>query len=615
MGIWATLKTIRTSPEEQRRKAPARGGAVPNALSVKFVRGSRDGETLRLKGTKWTIGTHPGAEIRFDVDEDDAVDSRHGVIHYANNLFAYQPVEGSFSFLNGKPVVRQTRVNDGDEITLGVQEGPALRVVLEVVDPRELVIPTVTVKIERGFAELGPREFTKGFTIGRSRENDVQFNTPQVSSRHAEIKWDGSRWLVEDLQSTNGTFIDGRRIERVAVENGVTLELSRGGPMIVLEVEQKQEAKEEPAAHHGSVTQLVQHYLGPASGDMGRRTMIIRQAFQDVKKKQAKRYKSLLAIAGVIVVVIAAALIYQSYRVQRLEELHGLAEDMFYAMKGLELQIAELETAVEKYGDETLRRQVAERRAQQRQMQNNYGRFAQEVGISPDKLSEKDWLVYKVARLFGECDVNMPPGFLQKVNQYIGYWQKTPRLRQAMERAQRNRYAPTIAREMLENNLPPQFFYLALQESDMDINRCGPATRYGFAKGMWQFIPKTAVKYGLRTGPLVELRRVDPRDDRHDFEKSTHAAAKYIRFLYETEAQASGLLVMACYNWGEDKVEPLVKSMPENPHDRNFWKLLADKKIPDQTYDYVFYIVSAAVIGENPKLFGFDFENPLKGLE
>jgi hypothetical protein len=38
-------------------------------------------------------------------------------------------------------------------------------------------------------------------------------------------------------------------------------------------------------------------------------------------------------------------------------------------------------------------------------------------------------------------------------------------------------------------------------------------------------------------------------------------------------------------------------------------------RIPDQTYDYVFYIVSAAVIGENRRLFGFDFDNPLGFIE
>jgi len=73
---------------------------------------------------------------------------------------------------------------------------------------------------------------------------------------------------------------------------------------------------------------------------------------------------------------------------------------------------------------------------------------------------------------------------------------------------------------------------------------------------------------------------------------------------------------MACYNWSEDQVLPLIRSMPPNPRQRNFWQLLARDRdrIPRETYDYVFYIVSAAVIGENPRLFGFDFDNPLEQL-
>jgi hypothetical protein len=84
-----------------------------------------------------------------------------------------------------------------------------------------------------------------------------------------------------------------------------------------------------------------------------------------------------------------------------------------------------------------------------------------------------------------------------------------------------------------------------------------------------------------------------------------------------TDAQGSGLLVMASYNWGEDRVIRLIQSMPVNPRERNFWQLLTKyrDRIPQETYDYVFYIISAAVIGENPRLFGFDFDNPLTHLE
>jgi hypothetical protein len=96
-------------------------------------------------------------------------------------------------------------------------------------------------------------------------------------------------------------------------------------------------------------------------------------------------------------------------------------------------------------------------------------------------------------------------------------------------------------------------------------------------------------------------------------DKATAAAARYIRDIYESEAQASGLLVIASYNWGERKVRELLQKMPQNPHERNFWELLKlyKKEIPRETYNYVFYIVSAAVICEKPQLFGFGFENPL----
>jgi hypothetical protein len=70
---------------------------------------------------------------------------------------------------------------------------------------------------------------------------------------------------------------------------------------------------------------------------------------------------------------------------------------------------------------------------------------------------------------------------------------------------------------------------------------------------------------------------------------------------------------MASYNWGERRVVTRLQKMPADPRQRNFWKLLAQypEDVPPETYKYVFSIVSAAVIGENPRLFGFPFDNPL----
>jgi peptidoglycan lytic transglycosylase D len=108
-------------------------------------------------------------------------------------------------------------------------------------------------------------------------------------------------------------------------------------------------------------------------------------------------------------------------------------------------------------------------------------------------------------------------------------------------------------------------------------------------------------------------RMFDPSDDRHNVAKSTTAAARYLEDLYTTDAQASGLLVMASYNMGETRVLKLIRSLPENPAQRNFWALLEKhrREIPAETYNYVFRVFSAAVICANPKLFGYDFDPPL----
>lgn len=49
-------------------------------------------------------------------------------------------------------------------------------------------------------------------TIGRHPGNDIALDDPSVSGRHGEIAWERNRWRVRDLDSTNGTLINGSRV-------------------------------------------------------------------------------------------------------------------------------------------------------------------------------------------------------------------------------------------------------------------------------------------------------------------------------------------------------------------------------------------------------------------
>ena len=52
-----------------------------------------------------------------------------------------------------------------------------------------------------------------GATLGRSRQCDVMLDDPNVSRTHAEIRPRGGSWVITDLGSTNGSRLNGRRLE------------------------------------------------------------------------------------------------------------------------------------------------------------------------------------------------------------------------------------------------------------------------------------------------------------------------------------------------------------------------------------------------------------------
>lgn len=68
--------------------------------------------------------------------------------------------------------------------------------------------------------------------IGRGVDNDLVIRDVRVSRQHASIEPAPDGWVVRDLQSTNGTFVDGRRIEETGVRPGS--EVSLGGYRLTL---------------------------------------------------------------------------------------------------------------------------------------------------------------------------------------------------------------------------------------------------------------------------------------------------------------------------------------------------------------------------------------------
>lgn len=73
--------------------------------------------------------------------------------------------------------------------------------------------------------------------IGRATDNEVVLYSAVVSRHHVEIRKSGTdQWEIVNVGS-NGTYIDGERIEQTKALDGMIVRLAKSGPKILLKIE------------------------------------------------------------------------------------------------------------------------------------------------------------------------------------------------------------------------------------------------------------------------------------------------------------------------------------------------------------------------------------------
>lgn len=155
------------------------------------------------------------------------------------------------------------------------------------------------------------------------------------------------------------------------------------------------------------------------------------------------------------------------------------------------------------------------------------------------------------------------------------------------------RWFPVIEPILKKNNIPDDFKFLALAESNL-ANVVSPSR----AEGFWQFLKATGQKYGLEITEEV--------DERYNVEKSTEAACQYFREAYEE--YKNWTLVAASFNRGIDGIGMAV----EKQHITDYYNLF----LVDETARYVYRILAMKQVYNNPLKYGFylrksDFYPPL----
>jgi pSer/pThr/pTyr-binding forkhead associated (FHA) protein/tetratricopeptide (TPR) repeat protein len=133
--------------------------------------------------------------------------------------------------VNGKDVQRHL-LRNGDLVEAG-----SVAILFEAASPRAQLWTTETGEAEFVLYAKGGEEHEKNYrlrtsvTVGRQKKNDIVLDYEEVSGEHLRIEVQAGRVNLEDLESTNGTLVNGMRVHRAQIKHGDEIEV---GPVAFL---------------------------------------------------------------------------------------------------------------------------------------------------------------------------------------------------------------------------------------------------------------------------------------------------------------------------------------------------------------------------------------------
>jgi hypothetical protein len=440
--------------------------------------------------------------------------------------------------------------------------------------------------------------------MGRAADNQVVVEGPDaatVSSYHCEIVREGDAFRVRDSKSTNGTWVNGERVEDAALDTSATLRLGQQGPEFALLMEAAGPAEgpldrtiEIPlaaaasapltgATHEELLSDAVLRARTMRAQGIGGETMtIMREVLEKALRHSGRRHRTAkLLLAGALIVVA------------------GLGAWRILVMDGekraIDRHIRDLETALQKTSQRSeTDRLLSTLSDYQDQAEALRRSFLYRLGPH----DEGDYVTKELRAVmveFGAEVYSIPPDFIARVYHYIEQdtGPERPKVEHALiEGAGRIK---TIRRILEQESMPVDLAYIPIVESALS----GDTESAAGAAGPWQLTGATARAYGLRVDGEA--------DERRDLVKSTEASCRYLKdLILDFGAGSSVMLALAAYNSGAGKVKQAVARNVSDPiRQRNFWYLYRTKALPDETSEFVPKVFAAILIGRNPKRFGF----------
>jgi hypothetical protein len=122
-----------------------------------------------------------------------------------------------------KPSLRTNVLPKTDPLLDGIYDDDNAVVRAGEVEPGEVML------VVRQGPEIGTRYALVGekMSVGRVPDNDIQLDDFTVSRQHAVLVREGSDWLLRDLGSLNGTYVNNERVEEAVVRHGDAIQIGR----------------------------------------------------------------------------------------------------------------------------------------------------------------------------------------------------------------------------------------------------------------------------------------------------------------------------------------------------------------------------------------------------
>jgi hypothetical protein len=505
---------------------------------------------------------------------------------------------------------------------------------------------------------------TEGATsVGRSSQNTLMLHSSEksVSGHHAIIYKSDNGLLVQDLDSTNGTYVNNSRIKEQNIQAGDEVGFGKAGPRLKLIVSDTEIAstplspsrfvapestslrtredevpdikidrddftmgedlspmtkvKLKPPKPvtplEGSKTvdiekKIINKRLGSSDlhdlmtdgkrldkiidrGNIGQTQVAMLRTIQGAGKKMQRQW---LLILFAVCAVSLCAISFFAIRAWQYKALVSRGLTLKAAMDGYEERIAranknpesnkrELDSLINAL--DNTKKELARVKGGVRE--SDFGKFYS------DPLEKT---IDEVLMRFGETDYHIPREMVERVKYHIGVYSGSLHGTIAKYIIRKNKYFPMIRRVFRDNNLPEDLAYVSMLESGFNtraLSHCG-------ARGLWQFMPETGRRYGLRIDANI--------DERLDPDKATYASAKYFKELIGIFGGKSSLmLAMAAYNAGEGRIVGALRKIDNPMRNRDFWYIYRMGYLAEETNEYIPRVIALLILSENPEKYRF----------